>query len=58
MGSELTPGSVESAEGDSKLGNQFKVPAEEVKLFSEELPSNPSVPQQDLVLRPDGLSLI
>lgn len=45
-GSELIPGSVKSAEGDNKLRNQFKAPAEEVKLFSEELPSNPRFPSK------------
>lgn len=45
-GSELIPGSVKSAEGDNKLRTQFKAPAEEVKLFSEELPSNPRFPSK------------
>lgn len=44
-GSKLIPGSVKSAEGD-KLRTQFKAPAEEVKLFSEELPSNPRFPSK------------
>lgn len=45
-GSELIPGSVKSAEGENKLRTQFKAPAEEVKLFWEELPSNPRFPSK------------